>query len=90
MPTRRKKPSVADANPHLDEKPSGQLRDQVDRRDRADQLWGRGGCVAQGKLGTKNTLMPADANTVESAFAQRLVLLEEIELQARPGALMRD
>ena len=64
-------------DPHLDEEQSAQLRDQliaeIERMGSGDEAakW------AQGKLGTKNTLMPADASAVESAFAQKLSSLEE-------------
>ena len=40
---------------------------------------------AQRNLGAKNTLTPADANAVESAFAQRLSSLEEAELNSSPA-----
>jgi hypothetical protein len=77
MPARRKKPSALDTDFHPNEEQSAQLRDQliaeIERIGSADEaaMW------AQGKLGTKNKLMPADASAVESAFAQRLSLLEE-------------
>ena len=77
MPARRKKPSVANADSRLDEEQSAQLRDQliaeIDRIGSGDEaaMW------AQHNLGAKNTLMPADASAVESAFAQRLSSLEE-------------
>jgi hypothetical protein len=77
MPARRKKPLIASADPHLNEEQSAQLRDQliaeVERIGSGDEatMW------AQRKLGAKNTLMPADASAVESAFAQRLSSLEE-------------
>ncbi|MGA7453706.1 MAG: hypothetical protein WBW73_21335 [Rhodoplanes sp.] len=76
MPARRKKPSAPGTDPHLHEEQSAQLRDQliaeIERIGSGDEaaMW------AQGKLGTKNKLMPADASAVESAFAQRLSLLE--------------
>ena len=77
MPARCKKPSAPGTDPHLDEEQSAQLRDQliaeVERIGPVDEaaMW------AQRRLGAKNTLMPADASAVESAFAQRLSWLEE-------------
>ena len=77
MPARRNKPSIANADPHLGEGQSAPLRDQliaeIKRIGSADEAatW------AQRQLGAKNTLMPADANAVETAFAQRLASLEE-------------
>ena len=77
MPARQKKLSAPGSDSHLDEEQSAQLRDQliaeIERISSGDEaaMW------AQGKLGTKNTLMPADASVVESAFAQRLPSLEE-------------
>jgi hypothetical protein len=74
---RRKKPSIAAADPQLDEEQSAKLRDQliaeIERIGSGDEAthW------AQGKLGTKNTLMPADASAVEGTFARRLSSLEE-------------
>jgi len=56
------------------------LRDQliaeIDRIGLGDEatMW------AQRKLGVKNALMPADASAVESAFAQRLSLLEDSQI----------
>ena len=82
MLARRKKPG---ADPHLDEEQSAQLRDQliaeIERIGSGDEaaMW------AQPKLGAKNTLMAADASAVESAFAQRLFLLEEAELNSSPA-----
>jgi hypothetical protein len=79
-PARRRKPSVTNAHPPLDEKPSAQLRDQliaeIERINFADEaaMW------AQRKLGAKNALMPADANTVESAFAQKLSSFEKSQI----------
>jgi hypothetical protein len=69
LPARRKKPSAPGADPHLHEEQSAQLRDrliaEIERIGSGDEaaIW------AQGKLGTKNTLMPADASAVEDAFA---------------------
>jgi hypothetical protein len=80
MPTRRKKPSIADADPRLDEEQSAQLRDQViaeiERIGSADEaaMW------AQRNLGTKNTLISADASAVETAFTRRLSSLEENQI----------
>ena len=84
MLARRKKPSVSGADPRLDAEQSAQLRDQliaeIERIGSADEaaMW------AQRKLGAKNTLMPADASAVESAFAQRLSSLEESRAQFQP------
>ena len=88
MPARRKKPSVAGADPCLDEEQSAQLRDtlieEIERIGSADEaaMW------AQRNLDAKNTLMPADASAVESAFAQRLSSLEESQIN--PGAAQDD
>ena len=77
MPARREKPAAPGTDPHLDEEQSAQLRDQliaeIERIGSGDEAatW------AQRRLGAKNTLMPADASGVESAFAQRLSSLEE-------------
>ena len=77
MPARRKNPSALDTDFHPHEEQSAQLRDQliaeIERIGSADEaaMW------AQGKLGTKNKLIPADASAVEYAFAQRLSSLEE-------------
>ena len=76
MPARREKPSAPGTAPHLNEEQSAQLRDQliaeIEQIGSADEaaMW------AQRNLGAKNTLMPADASAVESAFAQRLPSLE--------------
>ena len=61
-----------------------QLIAEIDRIGAADEaaIW------AQGKLGTKNTLMPADASAVESAFAQRLSSLKESPIN--PSAALDD
>ena len=88
MSARRKKLSAPGADFHLDEEQSAQLRDtliaEIERVGSADEAatW------AQGKLGTKNTLMPADANAVESAFAQKLSSLEQSQID--PSAAQDD
>jgi hypothetical protein len=88
MPARRKKPSAPATDPHLNEAQSAQLRDtlvaEIERIGSGDEaaMW------AQGKLNTKNTLMPADASAVEGAFARRLSSLEESQIDfstARDG-----
>jgi hypothetical protein len=86
MPARRS--SIAAAYPLLDEEQSVQLRDQliaeIERIGSGDEAakW------AQRKLGTKNTLLPADASGVEGAFAQRLSSLEEGQIN--PNAAQDD
>jgi hypothetical protein len=88
MPARRKRPPVTGIDPNLDEEQSAQLRDQliaeIEQIGSADEaaMW------AQRNLGAKNTLMPADASAVESAFAQRLSSLEEGQIN--PSAAQDD
>lgn len=88
IPARRNKPSIANADPHLSEEQSAPLRDQliveIKRIGSADEAatW------AQRQLGAKNTLMPADANAVETAFAQRLASLEQSPIN--PSAAQDD
>jgi hypothetical protein len=88
MPARRKKPSIADANPRLDEAQSAHLRDQliaeIGRIGSADEaaIW------AQRRLGAKNTLMPVDASAVEGVFAQKLSSLEQSQID--PGTARDD
>jgi hypothetical protein len=88
MPARRRKPSAPGNDPHLLEEQSARLRDQliadIERIGSGDEaaMW------AQGKRGTKNTLMPADAGAVESAFAQKLLSLEESQID--PGIARND
>jgi hypothetical protein len=88
MPVRRKKPSIASADPQLHAEQSIQLRDrliaEIERINSADEaaVW------AQGQLGTKNRLMPADADAVETMFTQKLSSLEESPIN--PSAAQDD
>ena len=77
MPARQKKLSAPGSDSHLDEEQSAQLRDQLIAEIEGISSGDEAAMWAHGKFGTKNTLMPADASVVESAFAQRLPSLEE-------------